>query len=621
MHQGVQVLHGGDRLSAGATTLVLRSSASKMTHPGLMTLLNVATAVLGYERPRYDFVYMPWAKLAFVNFEDPQSCRAYFGVIQNVCRLGLEHPGISAVAEAYVQGLAHNLAFFICKCGWQAINDPRAPLIFDQGKEVLLSDAINTHVTAQLLAEYGRRGEWSIGGLSRFGGGPFTLEPRPLQAQRLAPERHRVFFKGRGHILVVCQCLLHTPLLRQHLHDTCQEPPKDPWLAELVGLCRLLDDAKRRGLRYVDPPRRLTKLIAEASEEFAFGRQADPHEAFMMLTAGWLAGCVKVGDGSGTDCSKLGYSEKEQLEASSMIGHVFGGIMGSLVRCKSCTYESLVSRVEYCLCLTVTLGMTDEELQRCRQELYLDGERCDVWSAQQLNRWCLRRPLQGSRQESSASPTSLSDLLDEYTKAEHLEGFKCDKCKQEDCEKRAFIRRRPNAFVIYINRRQDTNLFGKINRRVSFPTKLDLSRWIPPEDISKFGESTGGMDYLLYALCVHHDLRGSTASGHYVAYARDRHNRWFHIDDETARQVQWQDVEEQSQHVSVLFYMAETPVDMAESVPISEEKGGPQESTEETATPSPTSPTSPSKEQVQNGSQDDKILGVENVKATEASEI
>eukprot|EP00434_Breviolum_minutum_P039655 symbB.v1.2.035222.t1/scaffold4694.1/size36271/2 len=168
--------------------------------------------------------------------------------------------------------------------------------------------------------------------------------------------------------LHVCQCLLHTPLLRQHLHDTCKNPPEDPWLAELLGLCRLIDGAKRRGARYVDPPRRLTKLIAEASEEFAFGRQADPHEAFMMLTAGWLAGCVKVGDGSGTDCSKLGYSEKEQLEASSMIGHVFGGIMGSLVRCKSCTYESLVSRVEYCLCLTVTLGMTEEELHRCRQE-------------------------------------------------------------------------------------------------------------------------------------------------------------------------------------------------------------------------------------------------------------
>ena len=33
---------------------------------------------------------------------------------------GLDHPGISAVAEAYVQGLADNLAFFVSKCGWEA---------------------------------------------------------------------------------------------------------------------------------------------------------------------------------------------------------------------------------------------------------------------------------------------------------------------------------------------------------------------------------------------------------------------------------------------------------------------------------------------------------------------
>eukprot|EP00434_Breviolum_minutum_P045319 symbB.v1.2.040603.t1/scaffold7368.1/size11655/1 len=120
MQQGVQVLHGGDTLSAGATTLALRSSRAKMTHPELMTLLNVATASLGYERPKYDFVYMPWAKLAFVNFQDHHSCQAYFEIFQNVCRLGLDHPGISAVAEAYVQGLADNLAFFVSKCGWEA---------------------------------------------------------------------------------------------------------------------------------------------------------------------------------------------------------------------------------------------------------------------------------------------------------------------------------------------------------------------------------------------------------------------------------------------------------------------------------------------------------------------
>lgn len=376
-------------------------------------------------------------------------------------------------------------------------------------------------------------------------------------------------------------------MLRKHLQDTCNEPLEDPWLAELLGLSRLIDAAKRRGTRYVDPPWQLTRLIAEASEEFAFGRQADPHEAFMTLTQGWLAGCLKVGDGTGTDCWKLGYSEKEQLEASSMIGHVFGGIMGSQVRCNACAYESLVSRVEYCLCLTVTLGMTDEELQRCRQE-----------SAQQLNRWCLRRPQGPTARESSASPTSLSNLLDEYTKAEQTpEGFKCDKCKSEDCHKKSFVRRRPNTFVIYINRRQDTNLFGKINRRVSFPATLDLSRWIPPEDIAKFDAKHGGMsgscfNYFLYAMCVHHDLRGSTASGHYVAYVRDRRNRWFHIDDETTRQVQWTDVEEQ--HPCLLFYMAEQPVDLAESVPISEEKGGLEEpkEPEKVKVPMVTSPTS-----------------------------
>jgi len=368
------------------------------------------------------------------------------------------------------------------------------------------------------------------------------------------------------YLSAVCQCLMHTPLLREHLRETCNDLPEDEWLSELLGLCRLVDNARRRGCRYVDPPRRLSRLIAEANEEFAFGRQADAHEALMLLISRWLAGCVKAGDGSGADCSQLGYQEKEQLEASSMIGHVFGMLMGSKISCNYCSYESIVSRVEYCLCLTVTLGMTDDELQKCRQE-----------SAQQLNRWCLRRPLQGPRPDSSASPTSLSKLLDEYTNKEHIGDFKCEKCKRQGGHRTAFMRRRPNVLIVYIDRRQDANLFGKINRRVSFPSKLDLSRWIPRADIIELGGETsaarGGTSYSLYAMCVHHDLRGSTASGHYVAYARDRGNRWYQIDDETVRQVQWSDVEEQ--HPYLLFYMAEVPLGLADPVPPAEEKGGP----------------------------------------------
>ncbi|CAE7812773.1 UBP19, partial [Symbiodinium sp. KB8] len=1042
-------LHGADTLSDGTTTLVLRSTFSKMTYPELMTMLNVTTAALGFQAPRYDFVYLPWAKLAFVNFEDPASCKAYFTVFRNVCNLGAEHPGISAVAEAFVQGLARNLAFFLAKCGWKAVSDPRAPCVFSGGVPVSLAEAIRSHVSQEVLLDeeqrarasraaghagntFDHRGEdfecqWeallftlersnACGGLERdctshrpdlemtdlakddgpgkseppcmkvfqsnlenqwmprtqtlelhgnepwrrtgyladgagdqetadddapadedqdgdhgyeeelavakehldigstsptsssspgkggqpkgnrnkpraiyFSireegapatertsnlalpwtsstafdrlatrrpdqprralelGGPRSveqaerrpqwyglaarskpaskeMEDRMLQealgameaagrelpptggtsrahtvepnhdeetyvtseeAERAAgrgayevfgyavlsgvarqqygtptPEQEGMIYyeckrwlrgfdgtaraveawsdqEANGHVddllateaeiskkivdahlfdlgrimvreafpaeaveedsqatdqaedgplgeevkegrapftarfwprgegrlrsfhlsvlainrevkggdggnpllirlefesskpeiermgsskdwferlwkgdqptqvlrkqvpaktqgqaeaagvpairaekvpkaeegrapevlrvIEVCQCLLHTPLLRQHLRETCPEPPEEPWLAELLNLSRLMDGAKRKGARYVDLPRRLQRLITEASEEFAFGRQADAHEALMLLLSRWLNGCVKVGDGSG-DCSKLGYAEKEQLEASSMVGHVFSMLMGSRVACNACSYESLVTRVEYCLCLTVTLGMTDEELQKCRQES----------AEKQMNRWCLRRPLPGRTSESSASPTSLAKLLDEYTKEEHIADFKCEKCKKQGACRTSFLRRRPNVFVVYIDRRQDTNLFGKINRRVSFPLELDLSPWIPASDRERFhrDQNGEGLLYQLYAMCVHHDLRGSTASGHYVAYARDRHETWYHIDDEMVRQVQWCDVEEQ--HPYLLFYMAQHPVELGEPVPSTEETGDPE---------------------------------------------
>ena len=80
---------------------------------------------------------------------------------------------------------------------------------------------------------------------------------------------------------------------------------------------------------------------------------------------------------------------------------------GSRVACNACSYESLVTRVgqgargscasasygslllclatvaalclqwqvEYCLCLTVTLGMTEEELQKCRQVAKRKGKK------------------------------------------------------------------------------------------------------------------------------------------------------------------------------------------------------------------------------------------------------
>eukprot|EP00435_Cladocopium_sp_Y103_P031443 s3748_g8.t1 len=138
-------------LAQGATTLVMRSTHLKVTNQEIMTLLNVLTVTLGYKRPMYDFVYMPWAKLAIVNFVDHASCKAHFDKIQEVCDLGTEHPAIRNVAQAYIQGLARNLAFFLAKSGQQAVYQPHAPMVFEQGVQLSLQDAVQRHVSPELL--------------------------------------------------------------------------------------------------------------------------------------------------------------------------------------------------------------------------------------------------------------------------------------------------------------------------------------------------------------------------------------------------------------------------------------------------------------------------------------
>lgn len=343
------------------------------------------------------------------------------------------------------------------------------------------------------------------------------------------------------YLNAVLQCLLHTQLLRRNLLAACPSP-QDPWLAELASVYRLADSAReRRNGMTADPPRRLSRLISEASEEFAFGRQADAHEAVMLLTSRFLAGCLVEGDGSGRDCVRLGYQEKEVLEAGSLVGHVFGMSLGQKVSCESCSYESCQNRVEYCLCLNVTLGMTAEELRHCREE-----------SVASMRWHMYRRGLPNRGSESAVTPTTLEGLLNEYTRGETIADWQCEKCKNRGGVRLAYFQRRPNILMVYIDRRQDSHLFGKINRRVTFPAQLDLSPWLQSED------DKGSNNYSLYAMCVHRDVRGSADYGHYVALVRGRADSWYLLDDTTVRQVEWSQV--QAQHPYLLFYVAQEPV-------------------------------------------------------------
>ncbi|CAJ1371756.1 unnamed protein product [Effrenium voratum] len=116
----------------------------------IMTLLNVLTVSLGFQRPMYDFVYIPWAKLAVVNFTSHDACKAHLSVIDDICQLGADHPAIRYVTQAFVQGLAPNIAFFLAKSG-QVDAMPHAPRIYEDGIEIPLQQAVDRYVSVQLL--------------------------------------------------------------------------------------------------------------------------------------------------------------------------------------------------------------------------------------------------------------------------------------------------------------------------------------------------------------------------------------------------------------------------------------------------------------------------------------
>ncbi|KAK3039598.1 hypothetical protein RJ639_029297 [Escallonia herrerae] len=66
--------------------------------------------------------------------------------------------------------------------------------------------------------------------------------------------------------------------------------------------------------------------------------------------------------------------------------------------------------------------------------------------------------------------------------------------------------------------------FGKLNKRVTFPERLDLSPYM--------SETGNGTDfYNLYAVVVHMDMLNASFFGHYICYTKDFCGNWCRIDD------------------------------------------------------------------------------------------
>ena len=65
--------------------------------------------------------------------------------------------------------------------------------------------------------------------------------------------------------------------------------------------------------------------------------------------------------------------------------------------------------------------------------------------------------------------------------------------------------------------------FGKLNKKVTFPTKLDLTPYMSTTD--------GTDQYDLYAVVVHLDMLNASFFGHYICYIKHYRGRWLKLDD------------------------------------------------------------------------------------------
>ena len=106
---------------------------------------------------------------------------------------------------------------------------------------------------------------------------------------------------------------------------------------------------------------------------------------------------------------------------------------------------------------------------------------------------------------------SIQKGLDSQMEEENLDGYKCDKCKNETCTSTKKIKELPHVLIVNIN------MYDMFGRKQKHKVNID-------ENITM-----GNKQYKLYATLCHH---GSSQYGHYTANCISRDVKYF-IDDES----------------------------------------------------------------------------------------
>lgn len=145
-------------------------------------------------------------------------------------------------------------------------------------------------------------------------------------------------------------------------------------------------------------------------------------------------------------------------------------------------------------------------------------------------------------------PCSLTSCLNDFTRAELLdERIQCKKCKERcPTTKSLSIWRLPKILIIHFKRFvyvETDRRWVKSCKVVDFPlSELDLSEWcLNPDTVDR-------SKYSCFAIANHY---GAMASGHYVAYAKNR-DQWFVFNDSRCQAVKETHIDKKSAYL--LFY-------------------------------------------------------------------
>ncbi|XP_013599821.1 PREDICTED: ubiquitin carboxyl-terminal hydrolase 19-like [Brassica oleracea var. oleracea] len=291
---------------------------------------------------------------------------------------------------------------------------------------------------------------------------------------------------------VVLQCLSWTRPLVAYLLERGhkRECRRNDW----CFFCEFETHLERANMsRFPFSPMNIISRLPNIGGNLGHGRQEDAHELMRFVIDMMQSVCLDEFGGE--------KAVPPRAQETTLIQHIFGGLLQSQVKCTVCSNVS--DQYENMMDLTV--------------EIHGDA-------------------------------VSLEECLDQFTAKEWLQGdnlYKCDRCNDyvKAC-KRLSIRSAPNILTIALKRFQGGR-FGKLNKRIGFPETFDLGPYTS-------GGGEGSDVYNLYAVIVHLDMLNASFFGHYICYVKDLRGDWYRIDDSEVEKVELEDV--LSQRAYMLLY-------------------------------------------------------------------